>query len=318
MWAFGVILYILIGGYLPFHHSDQQVMYNKIKKGEFTFHPKYWNNISSAAKELIRGLLIVDPVKRLTVDQALQHSWLTMGDANLENKKLDNSLDNLKKFQAGKKLKGAVKAVIAINRMKNLVKFSTSTSASSSAKLGGSSSDSLSSLPPPPSSPTTAVESAPVTPSASSSVTFAVPASDPATPPALSTKLPHTMKANYALSELLGEGQYAKVYNALSNITKEEVAIKVFDKKKMKKNDFLNLTIEIEIMNSFNHNNIVKYYDFFDEVHHCYVVMEKIGGGELFDRIVKKSHYTEKEAKELAKILIDAIKHMHDRNIIHR
>lgn len=283
MWSFGVILYILLGGYLPFHSQDTQVMYNKIRKGAFEFHPKYWTRISNDAKELIRGLLTTNPAKRLTVHQALRHPWLLKEDDKLENKKLDNSLAQLKKFQAAKKFRGAVKAVMAVQRMKRLVGAAAASS----------------------------------TPSATTIATEESTPSEPTTP---SLTLPHTMKANYVLTdELLGEGFYAKVYTGISNLTKEEVAIKVFNKKKMQKHDYTNLLQEISTVKLIgDHNNIVKYYDFFDEEDKCYVVMEKICGGELFDRIVRKTHYNEKEAKELIKILLLAIKHIHDRDIIHR
>lgn len=54
--------------------------------------------------------------------------------------------------------------------------------------------------------------------------------------------------------------------------------------------------------------------------HLIFILFWKIflDGGELFDRIVKKATYNEKEARDLAKTLLGAIKHMHDRNIVHR
>jgi serine/threonine protein kinase len=67
-------------------------------------------------------------------------------------------------------------------------------------------------------------------------------------------------------------------------------------------------------VNSLNHNNIIKYFNFFNEENYSYLVMEKVDGGDLFERIAKKSKY----ARDLASIILNAIKHMHDQNIIRR
>lgn len=121
MWSFGVILYILLGGYPPFHDDNQRALFRKIVKAEYQFHPDYWNTVSDEAKDLIRGLLTVDMTKRLTVDQALNHPWLKQSDATLASRNLDSNLAALKKYQATRKLRAGVKAVMAVNRMKNLI-----------------------------------------------------------------------------------------------------------------------------------------------------------------------------------------------------
>lgn len=59
-------------------------------------------------------------------------------------------------------------------------------------------------------------------------------------------------------------------------------------------------------------------YDVFDEPQYYYLVTEKMGGGELFDRIVQKSYYNEKEARDTCKIIFEAIKYCHDHNVAHR
>ncbi len=50
MWSIGVIIYIVLAGYPPFHDEDQNRLYRKIKAGHFRFDPEYWNAISSEAK----------------------------------------------------------------------------------------------------------------------------------------------------------------------------------------------------------------------------------------------------------------------------
>jgi len=124
MWSFGVILYILLGGYPPFHHDNQRELFKKITKGDYQFHPDYWNTVSDEAKDLIRGLLTVDVSKRLTVEQALVHPWLHRSAAELEARNLNSNLAELKKYQATRKLKAGVKAIMAVNKMKKLIDLS--------------------------------------------------------------------------------------------------------------------------------------------------------------------------------------------------
>jgi calcium/calmodulin-dependent protein kinase I len=278
MWSFGVILYILLVGYPPFFDNDQQVLFRKIMKGSFEFHISQWRHISFAAKDLISKLLTVDHTKRLTVDDALAHEWLAVSPSILATRNLTTGLVQLKKFQAAKKFKSSIKAVLAANRFQSSI----------TATL-------------------TKMNAATATPTAASAAN------------ALLAALPHTLDARYQLGKVLGEGGYAVVKLGINKHTKDEVAIKVFNIRRMTANQLKGLKTEVEIMRQVaGHPNIVKFYDFFEENEASYVVMEKIIGGELFDRITRKQHYNEKEARQLARILLHAIKHMHDRNIVHR
>jgi len=121
MWAFGVILYILLGGYPPFHDDNQRRLFRKIMAAEYQFHADYWGGVSEEAKDLIRGLLNVNMQKRLTVDQCLTHPWLQCKAEELAARNLDTNLAELRKYQATRKLRAGVKAVMAVNRMKNLI-----------------------------------------------------------------------------------------------------------------------------------------------------------------------------------------------------
>ena len=77
-WALGCILFIILGGYKPFsqEESDEGNMELDILNGRFTFHPERWDKISDNAKDLVRGLLTVNANDRLSVDEALQHSFV--------------------------------------------------------------------------------------------------------------------------------------------------------------------------------------------------------------------------------------------------
>ena len=67
-----------------------------------------------------------------------------------------------------------------------------------------------------------------------------------------------------------------------------------------------------------DHPNIVRLFEIFEEDRNFYLVMELMKGGELFDRIVEKESYTEKEAADTIRPLVDAIRYCHDQGIIHR
>lgn len=121
MWSFGVILYILLGGYPPFHDDNQRNLFKKIVRGEYKFHRDYWKGISSEAKDLIRKLLTVDHHQRLTAQQALEHPWLGKSQAEIKAHDLQSNLETLRKYQRTRKLRAAVHTVIAAQRMKNLV-----------------------------------------------------------------------------------------------------------------------------------------------------------------------------------------------------
>lgn len=59
-------------------------------------------------------------------------------------------------------------------------------------------------------------------------------------------------------------------------------------------------------------------YETFDEGNEIYIVTELVAGGELFDRIVAKTQYTEKEARDLVRTLLETMAYMHDVGIVHR
>jgi hypothetical protein len=120
----------------------------------------------------------------------------------------------------------------------------------------------------------------------------------------------------------LGEGSFAKVYKGWKkDISNEVVAIKAVDRLKLTPNE-IELTLrEIAILKKlFPHPNIVELKDFFDDVadNNIYIVLEFISGGDVFDRIIKKKSFNEREARDIMRSLLNAIKHCHDHNIVHR
>ena len=120
MWSLGVIVYILLGGYPPFIEQNQRELFRKIRKGQYEFHEEYWGQVSDEAKALITSLLTVDPDKRYTGDQAMKNKWIGADSKKLANQDLGQNLDQLKKFNAKRKFKAAVKTVVAVNKMQSL------------------------------------------------------------------------------------------------------------------------------------------------------------------------------------------------------
>lgn len=76
--------------------------------------------------------------------------------------------------------------------------------------------------------------------------------------------------------------------------------------------------MEIEILSELDHPHIIKLYETFDEGSDFFIVTELVEGGELFDRIVSKAHYTEKEARDLIKLMLETMAYMHNHGIVHR
>ncbi|CAK9030650.1 Calcium/calmodulin-dependent protein kinase type 1 (CaM kinase I) (MnCaMKI), partial [Durusdinium trenchii] len=126
MWSLGVITYILLAGYPPFYDENQNTLFRQIKKAKYKFDPEFWSEVSESAKDLIRGLLVVDPKKRLTVDQVLAHPWVANAGGDDGDKDITPALTELKKFQARKKLRKGFHAVVAMNKFKNLASLAAS------------------------------------------------------------------------------------------------------------------------------------------------------------------------------------------------
>ncbi len=122
----------------------------------------------------------------------------------------------------------------------------------------------------------------------------------------------------YKLGDILGEGTFGVVYLGTSVAEKRVVAVKAVKRANLPVEDELALRSEVNIVCNLSHPNIVRGYDFFEEEKNFYLILEYLDGGELFDRIVKKTYYNEKEARDLVLILLLAIKHLHDKNIVHR
>ncbi|ODV90767.1 hypothetical protein CANCADRAFT_110668 [Tortispora caseinolytica NRRL Y-17796] len=77
MWALGCVLYTMLCGFPPFYDESIEALTKKVATGQYTFLSPWWDHISKSAKDLVSHLLTVDPEKRYTVNEFLNHPWIT-------------------------------------------------------------------------------------------------------------------------------------------------------------------------------------------------------------------------------------------------
>ncbi|GLE11626.1 hypothetical protein PINS_up024161 [Pythium insidiosum] len=254
IWSIGVITYILLCGYPPFHDDSQPILFRKIKDGRFVFDAPYWDDVSDDAKDLIRKMLVVDPTQRWTAEQLLKHKWI-VGD-DVATVSLGSTLEELRKFNARRRFKTAVntvKATIALTK---------------ALALGAKR--------------TTAVYTN------------------------------RHIRDEYSLGRELGSGSYSRVFEAM------RYAVKAMSLAGLGEEDIDAFHQEVEILREMQHPRIMRLYAVYLEHDTYYLVTELVEGGELFDRIVEKNFYSEKEARDLVKVLLETIKYCHDRKVVHR
>jgi serine/threonine protein kinase len=117
MWSAGVVLFVLLVGYTPFVDENQATMFAKIRTGDWIFYEEDWRHISKEARDLIEGLLVVDPKHRWTAKEALRCEWITQDDQLLRSRDLSQSLQQIRERRA--RLRGLAKAVMWLNNNKD-------------------------------------------------------------------------------------------------------------------------------------------------------------------------------------------------------
>ncbi|XP_072369959.1 peripheral plasma membrane protein CASK isoform X10 [Scyliorhinus torazame] len=115
VWGCGVILFILLSGCLPFYGTKER-LFDAIIKGKHKMNPRQWVHISESAKDLVRRMLMLDPAERITVYEALNHPWLKERDRYAYKIHLPETVEQLRKFNARRKLKGAVLAAVSSHK----------------------------------------------------------------------------------------------------------------------------------------------------------------------------------------------------------
>ncbi|KAM9449233.1 peripheral plasma membrane protein CASK-like isoform 13-T13 [Salvelinus alpinus] len=116
VWGCGVILFILLSGCLPFYGTKER-LFEAICRGKYkVLNPRHWGHISESAKDLVRRMLMLDPAERITVYEALNHPWLKERDRYAYKIHLLETVEQLRKFNARRKLKGAVLAAVSSHK----------------------------------------------------------------------------------------------------------------------------------------------------------------------------------------------------------
>jgi serine/threonine protein kinase len=343
MWAFGVILYILLSGSLPFvRKTNPKSLIYSIVNGKYSFETLHiWKNISDLAKDLIRCLLEVDPKKRYTVNQALKHPWLSVIVVEkLKTKDLRENLKELEKYQQKKR------------RMKSMVKALIAFGAFSSKKVNNKAEGSLSNI----------VNSVTLSSPSSLSASNAAFPSVPVTPALVDTAasflpvgkvfgkyriLKEYNKNNIQNLDYLRNASY---YHGMNLENGEEITVRVYQKEKLHEKDLILLRNEIKILESVHEKqekeenegimeklgeekatteerpvketgrkHLLSLYHYEEDSIFCYCFQERLYGQRLFDYISEISYsFTEFDAKRYIRMILLAIKYLHDKQIVHR
>ena len=116
IWSLGVLLYILLSGYLPFGGDDPSQVFDKILQAKITFKQKEWNSVSEEAKDLVMQMLTREPKKRITASKAINHEWFKKTASVSESmgaQKLDfDIINSLRAYKGTSKLKKAAMNVL--------------------------------------------------------------------------------------------------------------------------------------------------------------------------------------------------------------
>lgn len=123
-------------------------------------------------------------------------------------------------------------------------------------------------------------------------------------------------KALYRFGRTLGAGTYGIVREAESQDGKK-VAVKIILKKNVRGNEGM-VYDELEMLQKLQHPHIVSFVDWFESKDKFYIVTQLATGGELFDRICEYGKFTEKDASQSIRQVLDAVNYLHKKNIVHR
>lgn len=127
------------------------------------------------------------------------------------------------------------------------------------------------------------------------------------------------IRDQYEIYGKIGSGSFGKVFKARSKITNQIRAIKLVQKTMLKYQDgdksFLK---EIQMLAGLDHNNIIKVYEYFEDLENYYVVEELADGGELLNQLEKFYSFSEIDAAIIMRQILSAVVYLHSNNIVHR
>jgi calcium-dependent protein kinase len=95
-------------------------------------------------------------------------------------------------------------------------------------------------------------------------------------------------------------------------------AVKIIRRDMLSKHEFERIFIEVGILKQLDHPNIVKIYEVFEDPKRFYIVTELCKGGEVFDEILRRDHFSEKDAAGVVKQVLEAVSYCHGEKVVHR
>ena len=120
--------------------------------------------------------------------------------------------------------------------------------------------------------------------------------------------------ARYDIKALIGKGSFSRVVRVENRSTKQPYAIKMIEKREGR----AVFETELSVLRRVRHTNIIQLIEVFESQDRVYMVMELATGGELFDRIVAKGTFTERDATRVVHMALDGLKYLHALGITHR
>ncbi|KAM0940509.1 putative protein kinase CAMK-CDPK family [Dioscorea sansibarensis] len=138
-----------------------------------------------------------------------------------------------------------------------------------------------------------------------------------------SSVLPHktpNLRDHYRVGKKLGQGQFGTTYLCVDKSDGKEYACKAIPKRKLLcREDYDDVWHEIQIMHHLSeHANVVRIRGAYEDALFVHLVMELCAGGELFDRIIQKGHFSEREAAQLIKTIVAVVESCHSLGVMHR
>lgn len=291
VWSAGCTLFMLLSGRAPFNSKKggKNAMFHAIRAGDFVFYDDYWGEISMSAKKLVLSMLRVDPATRVSPQEVLDSEWMQSNDDFLERRNLNKSLAEITSFNARRRLKGAIGAVMYAVGTKfwdidNAAIWRNDEHNSDEAVSGDTGCGFLESY----------------------------------KEETKASNLPPTFDNLYNLESKLQQGVSATVWQGTSTATCRKYAIKVIKREGLSQAEDAAVLSEVSILKSLNHKNIVPLRDFFEEPDCFYLVLQKCDGGDVLDRVASIDQYSEKDAMHFSQGLLRAVQYMHERGVAHR
>jgi len=126
-----------------------------------------------------------------------------------------------------------------------------------------------------------------------------------------------TFRQVYQLNARLKSGSFATVCRGTHRATGKKIAVKCVLRKDLPPNDDAAIYDEVLILSTLRHRYICPLIDFFEERDCYFLVMELMSGGDLFDRIGKKKSYSEQDARDLCRKMLESLRYCHDNSVAH-